>query len=133
MLEGMMLAGLRVPDDDVRELARLVDEPTRGVLEKALALGTVVLALTIEDRERLLWALDDARTDALAELRGCFCKSTSGEVRKDSSDGGRTLGRSCRLPTKSFSLCSIRFATCIDLRMRSRARKRGSTRTFALV
>lgn len=31
----MMLAGLRVPDDDVRELARLVDEPTRGVLEKA--------------------------------------------------------------------------------------------------
>ena len=45
----MMLAGLRVPDDDVRELARLVDEPTRSVLEKALALGTVVLALTIED------------------------------------------------------------------------------------
>jgi hypothetical protein len=66
----MMLAGLRVPDDDVRELARLVGEPTRSVLEKALALGTVVLALTIEDRERLLWALDDARTDALAELRG---------------------------------------------------------------
>jgi len=69
-LAAMMLAGLRVPDDDVRELARLVDEPTRSVLEKALALGTVVLALTIDDRERILWALDDARTDALAELRG---------------------------------------------------------------
>jgi hypothetical protein len=26
--------------------------------------------LTIEDRERILWALDDVRTDALAELRG---------------------------------------------------------------
>jgi hypothetical protein len=65
----VMLAGMRVPDDDVRELARLVDEPTRSVLEKGLALGTVVLALTIEDRERILWALDDARTDALAELR----------------------------------------------------------------
>jgi hypothetical protein len=64
-----MLAGLRVPDDDVRELARLVDEPTRSLLEKALGLGTVVLALTIEDRERILWALDDVRTDALAELR----------------------------------------------------------------
>ena len=64
-----MLAGMRVPDDDVRELVRLVDEPTRSVLAKALGLGTVVLALTIEDRERLLWALDDARTDALAELR----------------------------------------------------------------
>jgi hypothetical protein len=69
-LDAMMLAGLRVPDEDVRELARLVDEPTRSLLEKALAFGTVVLALTIEDRERLLWALDDARTDALAELRG---------------------------------------------------------------
>ena len=40
------------------------------MLEKALALGTVVLALTIEDREGLLWALDDARTDASAEFRG---------------------------------------------------------------
>ena len=64
-----MLAGLRVPDDDVRELVRLVDEPTRSLLEKALGLGTAVLALTIEDRERILWALDDVRTDALAELR----------------------------------------------------------------
>jgi len=29
-----------------------------------------VVALTIEDRERILGALDDVRTDALAELRG---------------------------------------------------------------
>jgi len=39
------------PDEDVRELITLVDEPTRSFLEKALA-------------------LDDVRTDALAELRG---------------------------------------------------------------
>ena len=77
----MMLAGLSVPDDDVRELARLVDEPTRSVLEKALALGTVVLALTIEDRERLLWALDDARIDALAELRAVLVQEHEGRVR----------------------------------------------------
>ena len=77
----MMLAGLRVPDDDVRELARLVDEPTRSVLEKAFAFGTVVLALTIEDRERLLWALDDARTDALAELRAVLLQEHEGRVR----------------------------------------------------
>ena len=64
-------AGLHVPDDDVRELARLVDEPTRSVLEKALALGTVVLALTIEDRERLLWALDDARTGRWLSSEPC--------------------------------------------------------------
>ena len=56
------LAGLRVPDNDVRELARLVDEPTRSVLEKALAFETDVVALTIADRERILWALRHART-----------------------------------------------------------------------
>ena len=66
----MYLAGLHVPDDDVRELIRLVDEPTRSLLEKSLAFETGVVALTIEDRERILWALDDVRTDALAELRG---------------------------------------------------------------
>ena len=77
----MMLAGMRVPDDDVRELARLVEEPTQSVPEKALALGTVVLALTIEDRERILWALDDARTDALAELRAVLLLEHEGRVR----------------------------------------------------
>ena len=66
----MYLAGLHVPDDDVRKLIRLVDEPTRSVLEKALAFDAGVVALTIQDRERILWVLDDARTDALAELRG---------------------------------------------------------------
>ena len=58
------------PHEDVRELIRLVDEPTRSLLEKALGLETEVVALTIDDRERIPWALDDARTDALAELRG---------------------------------------------------------------
>jgi hypothetical protein len=66
----MYLAGLRIPDEDVRELAKLVDEPTRSFLEKALGLEAGVVALTIEDRERILWALDDVRTDALVELRG---------------------------------------------------------------
>jgi hypothetical protein len=54
----------------VREVIRLVDEPTRSFLARSLALGAEVVALTIEDRERLLRALDDVRTDALAELRG---------------------------------------------------------------
>jgi len=48
----MYLAGLRIPDDDVRELIKLVDEPTRSLLEKSLALEAGVVALTIEDRER---------------------------------------------------------------------------------
>lgn len=67
---SVYLAGLRIPDEDVRELMRLVDEPTRSFLEKSLALETEVVALTVDDRERILWALDDVRTDALVELRG---------------------------------------------------------------
>ena len=78
---AMMLAGLRVPDDDVRELARLVDEPTRSVLEKALAFGTVVVALTIDGPRAPARALDDARTDALAELRAVLLREHEGRVR----------------------------------------------------
>jgi hypothetical protein len=44
--------------------------PTRSLLEKSLALEAEVVALTVDDRERILWALDDVRTDALVELRG---------------------------------------------------------------
>jgi hypothetical protein len=41
-----------------------------------------VVALTIEDRERLLWALDDVRTDALAELRGVLLEEQEGRRRE---------------------------------------------------
>jgi len=69
---------LRIPDEDVRELIKLVDEPTRSFLEKSLALDSEVVALTIEDRERILWALTmSARTRW--QSSGPFCsKSTSG-------------------------------------------------------
>jgi hypothetical protein len=66
----MYVAGLQIPDEDVRELARLVEEPPRSLLLKSLALDGDVVPLAIEDRERVLEALDDVRTEALAELRG---------------------------------------------------------------
>ena len=44
---SVYLAGLRIPDEDVRELAELVDEPTRSFFEKSLALDTGVVALAI--------------------------------------------------------------------------------------
>jgi hypothetical protein len=76
------LAGLRIPDEDVRELITLVGEPTRSFLEKALALESEVVALTVEDRERILWALDDVRTVALAELRGVLLQEHEWRVRE---------------------------------------------------
>ena len=78
----MYLAALRIPDEDVRELITLVDEPTQSFLEKALALDSEVVALTVEDRERILWALDDVPTDALAELRGVLLQEHEWRLRE---------------------------------------------------
>jgi hypothetical protein len=77
----MMLAGIRVPDDVVRDLADMVDEPTANLLDKALELQTVVLALAIEDRERILRALDDP-PDGLDELRGVLLKEHEWRLRE---------------------------------------------------
>jgi hypothetical protein len=63
------LAGLRIPSEDVRKLAARVDEPTRTVLENALDRDTIIVGLSIVDREMILEALDDPQTDALSELR----------------------------------------------------------------
>ena len=98
----MYLAGLHVPDDDVRELVRLVDEPTRSLLEKSLAFQTGVVALTIEDRERLLRVLDDVRTDALAELRGVLLAEHEWR-----SHDGPVSAPTCRSSgLRSFRRCS---------------------------
>jgi hypothetical protein len=51
------------------------------VLEKAIELGTVIVALSIEDRERILRALEDAPTDALAELRAVLLREHEWRVR----------------------------------------------------
>ena len=68
-LSPVYLAGLRIPSEDVRELVARVDEPTRTVLENALDRDTIIVGLSIVDREAILRALDDPPTDALAELR----------------------------------------------------------------
>jgi hypothetical protein len=79
----MMLAGIRVPDDDVSELAGLVDEPTASLLEKALELNTVILALTVDDAsessERSTIRLTDSPSSAV-----CFSASMSGAFARGS-------------------------------------------------
>ena len=81
MIVSMMLAASECPTTTSGSSLVLSTNPREAMLEKALALGTVVLALTIEDRERLLWALDDARPDALAEFRGVRVLEHEGRVR----------------------------------------------------
>jgi hypothetical protein len=78
----MYLAGLRIPNEDVFALARLVDEPTRTLLENALERETVIVALTVPDREQIIRALDDPQTDALAELRATLLLEHEWRVRE---------------------------------------------------
>jgi len=69
------------PYDDPRQRAGR-GEPTRSLLEKSLAMEAEIVALTIEDRERMLWALDDVRTDALTELRGVLLQEHERRARE---------------------------------------------------
>jgi len=71
--------------------------PTRSFLEKSLALDSEVVALTIEDRERILWALTmSARTRW--QSSGPFCsKSTSGACATGSCSSAAWLARGCEL------------------------------------
>ena len=44
--------------------------------------GSEVVALTIEDRERIIWGLDDVRTEALAEPRGVLLQEREWRARE---------------------------------------------------
>ena len=68
-----MLAGIQVRDEDVLELARLlhdaVFDDTAGALVVALEAEQEFVALSIQDREAILRALEDP-PDGLTQLRG---------------------------------------------------------------
>jgi hypothetical protein len=76
----VQLAGVPVRDELVDVLADLVDEPTSSLLRTAIERETVVLALTIDDRERILRALDDPPAGP-AELRGVLLAEHKWRVR----------------------------------------------------
>ena len=54
-----------------------------GASDHALTMETRVLALTVVDRESMLWALDEPPTDALAELRGVLLSEHEWRVREE--------------------------------------------------
>jgi len=79
MIAFMQLAGVPVRSKLISELAQIVDEPTASMLEQAVERKVVVLALTIEDRERIIRALDDPPA-RLAELRGVLLREHTWRV-----------------------------------------------------
>ena len=80
-----MLAGIRVRDADVLELARLLRDAgfddVAERLEDASDLETKVLALTISEREAIVRALDDP-PEGLAELGGVLIREHEGRLRQ---------------------------------------------------
>jgi hypothetical protein len=77
------LAGIPVKRELVERLARQVDEPTATKLARAIENETRVLGLEIEDRERLLRALEDARrgwASSRATLTQEYVASVRGEM-----------------------------------------------------
>jgi len=75
------LAGIPVKRELVEWLAQTTDEPTAGRLERALTLGTRLLALEINEREQILRALDDPPA-GLEELRGVLLQEHVGRARE---------------------------------------------------
>jgi hypothetical protein len=74
MLERVFVCGLPLGDDQVLELARLVDdEQLADRLEDAYRRDVKVLALTIPERETILAALDDPPA-GLTELRALLLR-----------------------------------------------------------
>ena len=65
---ALLLGGVAVDDDGVRELARLVSKPLRQKLETALRIKSRVVGVTSEDRTAILLALEDA-PDSLMGVR----------------------------------------------------------------
>jgi hypothetical protein len=75
------LAGLPIQDEVVLELAGMVDDEALAErLETAYARMTKVLALTIEERETIIRALDDA-PPGLETLRAVLLREHVGRVR----------------------------------------------------
>jgi hypothetical protein len=81
----MMLAGIRVLDADVLELARLLREAelttTAETLESAYDAERAIVALTITDRECILRALEDC-PDGFGELRAVLLREHEWRLRE---------------------------------------------------
>jgi len=76
-----MLAGIPVDGELVRALAELAEEPAASTLRDRLERGRATFALTIEEREQILRALEDC-PDGLAELRGVLVREYEWRVRE---------------------------------------------------
>ena len=82
---SIMFAGVRVANEDVLDLARLLHDAgfddTAEVLVVALEVEQSIVALSIQDREAILRSLDDPPA-GLTELRGVLLTEHEWRVRE---------------------------------------------------
>jgi hypothetical protein len=79
----VFLAGVPVPDRDVLELARLVDDDALATrLEDCYGRGVKILGLEIDERELIIRALDDPPV-GLEELRATLVAEHVGRLRDE--------------------------------------------------
>ncbi len=95
-----MLAGMRVPNDDVRELAGLVDEPTATTLQNALDREVVILARRSTTASGSSVPSTTRPTDSPSSV-ACCSASTRGAWRK-----GSWTADSCLAACKSVAKAS---------------------------
>ena len=81
----MRVAGLQIPTGSVLELAVILRRAgyadAADTLEGAVAANEPDVALTILEREAIIWVLDDTPTRALAQLRAVLLEEHVGRVR----------------------------------------------------
>jgi hypothetical protein len=81
----MYVAGVRVRDEDVLDLARLLydagfDDAAEAIVD-ALETEEEIVGLSIQDREAILRTLDDP-PDGLSQLRGVLLREHEWRVRE---------------------------------------------------
>jgi hypothetical protein len=85
MIASMQLAGIPIRDADVLVLSGMLRDAgfddTAEKLEDAYDRETMILALTILDREKILRTLDDP-PDGLVELRGLLLREHEWRLRE---------------------------------------------------
>jgi len=86
----MYVAGVRISDQDVLDLARLLYDAGFDDTDEALVVALEgeqgVVGLTIQDREAILRTLDDPPI-GLAELRGVLVREHEWRVREGLAEG----------------------------------------------
>jgi hypothetical protein len=82
----VIVAGATLRPDHVRLLATMLDGELAAKLDRAVANGNSIVALTLSDRERIVAVLDRESPAALVELHDMLVKQFAQQRRRDAQE-----------------------------------------------